>query len=31
MAVLSTAGFLTTMAIFGGGYMFAYFARRLWI
>ncbi len=31
MAVLSTAGFLTTAAIFGGGYLFAYLARRLWL
>ena len=31
MAVLSTAGFVTMMAIFGSGYMFAYFARGLWI
>ncbi len=31
MAVLSTAGFLTMMAIFGSGYMIAYFFRKLWI
>jgi uncharacterized protein len=31
MAVLSTAGFLTMMAIFGSGYVFAYFFRKLWI
>jgi uncharacterized protein len=31
MAVLSTAGFITMMAIFGTGYMVAYFFRRLWI
>lgn len=31
MAVLSTAGFLTMMAIFGTGYMLAYFFRKLWI
>ncbi len=31
MAVLSTAGFLTMMAIFGTGYMIAYFFRKLWI
>jgi uncharacterized membrane protein YedE/YeeE len=31
MAVLSTAGFVTMMAIFGTGYALAYFARRLWI
>lgn len=31
MAVLSTAGFVTMLAIFGSGYAFAYFARRLWI
>jgi uncharacterized membrane protein YedE/YeeE len=31
MAVLSTAGFLTMMAIFGSGYMFAWFFRKLWI
>ncbi|MCX7835760.1 MAG: YeeE/YedE family protein [bacterium] len=30
MAVLSTAGFVTMMAIFGTGYMAAFFARRLW-
>lgn len=31
MAVLSTGGLLTMMAIFGGAYMFAYFFRKLWI
>jgi uncharacterized protein len=31
MAVLSTAGFVTMMAIFGTGYVFAFFARKLWI
>ena len=31
MAVLSTAGFVTMMAIFGTGYAFAYFARKLWL
>jgi uncharacterized protein len=31
MAVLSTAGFVTMMAIFGTGYIAAYFFRRLWI
>jgi len=31
MAVLSTAGFVTMMAIFGTGYAAAYFARRLWL
>ena len=31
MAVLSTAGFLTMLAIFGTGYAVAYFTRRLWI
>lgn len=31
MAVLSTAGFLTMLAIFGTAYAFAYFTRRLWI
>jgi uncharacterized membrane protein YedE/YeeE len=31
MAVLSTAGFVTMMAIFGTGYAFAYFFRRLWV
>ena len=31
MAVLSTAGFITMIAIFGTGYAAAYFARRLWI
>lgn len=30
MAVLSTAGFVTMIAIFGTGYAFAWFARRLW-
>jgi uncharacterized protein len=31
MAVLSTAGFVTMMAIFGTGYAFAYIARKLWL
>lgn len=31
MAVLSTAGFITMMAIFGSGYVIAYFFRKLWI
>jgi uncharacterized membrane protein YedE/YeeE len=31
MAVLSTAGFVTMMAIFGTGYIFAYIFRKLWI
>ena len=31
MAVLSTAGFVTMMAIFGTGYAAAYFFRKLWI
>jgi uncharacterized protein len=31
MAVLSTAGFLTMIAIFGTGYLLAYFFRKLWI
>lgn len=31
MAVLSTGGIITMMAIFGGAYMFAYFFRKFWI
>lgn len=31
MAVLSTAGFVTMMAIFGSGYLFAWFFRKNWI
>lgn len=31
MAVLSTAGFIAMVAIFGSGYAFAYFARKLWL
>lgn len=31
MAVLSTAGFVTMLAIFGAGYAFAYFGRKLWL
>jgi len=31
MAVLSTAGFVTMLAIFGTGYAVAYFARKLWL
>jgi uncharacterized protein len=31
MAVLSTAGFVTMMAIFGSAYLFAWFFRKNWI
>ncbi len=31
MAVMSTGGLITMMAIFGGAYLFAYFFRKLWI
>ncbi len=31
MAVLSTGGIITMIAIFGSGYAIAYFFRRLWI
>ena len=31
MAVLSTGGIITMMAIFGGAYAFAYFFRKLWV
>jgi len=31
MAVLSTAGFVTMVAIFGTGYAVAFFGRKLWI
>lgn len=31
MAVLSTAGFVTMVAIFGSGYLFAWFFRKNWI
>ena len=31
MAVLSLGGFITMAAIFGSGYVFAYFFRKLWI
>lgn len=31
MAVLTTAGFVTMMAIFGSGYLFAWFFRKNWI
>ncbi len=31
MAVLSTAGFITMLAIFGSGYLFAYLFRKLWV
>jgi uncharacterized protein len=31
MAVLSVAGFVTMIAIFGSAYMFAYFFRKNWI
>ncbi len=30
MAVMSTGGIITMMAIFGGAYAFAYFFRKLW-
>ena len=30
-ATMATAGFLAMMLIFGSGYLFAYFFRRLWI
>ena len=29
--MLSTAGFVTMLAIFGTGYAAAFFARRLWL
>ncbi len=31
MAIMSTAGFITMLAIFGSGFVFAYFFRKLWI
>ena len=31
MAVLSTGGIITMIAIFGGAYLFAYFFRKFWI
>jgi uncharacterized membrane protein YedE/YeeE len=31
MAVLSTGGLITMMAIFGGAYIFAYFFRKFWV
>ncbi|MBK7105731.1 MAG: YeeE/YedE family protein [Ignavibacteriae bacterium] len=31
MAVLSSGGILTMIAIFGGAYLFAYFFRKFWI
>jgi len=31
MAVLTVAGFVTMLAIFGSGYMFAWFFRKNWI
>ena len=31
MAVLSTGGIFTMLAIFGGAYIFAFFFRKLWI
>jgi len=31
MAVLSTAGFVTVLAIFGTGYLLAWFVRGLWL
>ena len=31
MAVLTVAGFVTMMAIFGSGYLFAWFFRKNWI
>jgi uncharacterized protein len=31
MAVLSTAGFVTTISIFGTGYLVAYAGRKLWL
>ncbi len=31
MAVLSTAGFISMLAIFGTAFLFAYFMRKLWI
>ena len=31
MAVISTAGFVTMLSIFGSAYLFAWFFRKLWI
>ncbi len=31
LAVLSTGGIITMMAIFAGAYLFAYFFRKMWI
>ncbi len=31
MAVLTTAGFVTMLAIFGSGYLFAWFFRKNWV
>lgn len=31
MAVLSTAGFVSMISIFGSGYLFAWFFRKIWI
>jgi hypothetical protein len=31
MAVLSVAGFVTMVAIFGSAYIFAWFFRKIWI
>jgi len=31
MASLSLAGFIALLTIFGGGYLFAYFFRKLWL
>jgi hypothetical protein len=31
MAVMSLAGFLAMLTIFGGAYLFAYFMRKNWI
>ena len=31
MAVLTSAGFVTMLAIFGSGYLFAWFFRKNWI
>ena len=31
MAVLSVAGFITMISIFGSAYLFAWFFRKLWI
>ena len=31
MAVMSTGGFITMLAIFGSGFLFAYFFRKNWI